>query len=309
MQVGLNSASDDAAQSASVRTCLRILRTSCAALVGLGVVLPLAYDTAPFALYREALERGLGGAPDRSTLTLILGITGGSIAGKWLAHLALLGHLARGERWAWRASLLGLFAWLVLDSAVSLAHGAWWNVALVNVVPAALVGVPLLVLGGHARIETGAPGTPWGSPGGLAVLVAALGALTGVMIALGGTTVLFAPWRTGLADAFHGGTASPPAEQLVATFFGPIGGSTLGQFLMLGALARHRIAAGDVRALDWTLLSFLGWLVVDTSWSLASGGVFNLLLVNVPFALLSLPILVWARVRVAARAPRSARPA
>lgn len=68
---------------------------------------------------------------------------------------------------------------------------------------------------------------------------------------------------------------------------------------MLASLARARIARGDVRAVDWSLASFLAWLLVDSSWSLWAGGLFNVLMVNVPFAAFSLPLLVWVRARLA----------
>ncbi|MGI9173964.1 MAG: hypothetical protein ACR2GR_01415 [Rhodothermales bacterium] len=49
----------------------------------------------------------------------------------------------RGERWAWQAVLRGTLVWFVVDSAVSLWHGATFNVYLVNLVPVLVFGLPL----------------------------------------------------------------------------------------------------------------------------------------------------------------------
>jgi hypothetical protein len=275
---------------------VRALAATAVAFVALGLVLPLAIDTPPFALYRDALEAEVGRVEPRTRM-LLLGITGGSIAGKWVAHLALVGALARGERWARRASLAGLASWFVLDSAVSLAHGAWWNVAYVNVVP--LVTFGALVAMTHGA-DTGAPPeVVRGSPAWWALLAAAIGATSGLVIALGGSSALFEPWRAALGEAHHGGPLPSTAARFAATFFGPIGGSTFAQFLILGALARERVSRGDLRALDWTLASFFAWFVPDCAWSLGSGGLFNVLLVNLPFAAVLLPPLAWARWKLA----------
>lgn len=276
----------------------RALAATTIAFVALGVALPVAIDAPPFAPYRDALDDAIGSGADPRTRTLLFGITGGSIAGKWVAHLALVSPLVRGERWARRASVAGLASWLVLDSTISLAHGAWWNVVYVNVVPVLTFGA-LLALTRSADAGSAPPAITPGSPAWWVMAVAALGATSGLVIALGGTSMLFAPWRAGLGEAHYGGALPPAASHLAATLFGPIGGATFAQFLLLGSLARERVARGDVRALDWTIASLLAWLVPDCAWSLASGGLFNVLLVNVPFAALTLPPLLWARVRLA----------
>ncbi|MBX7193108.1 MAG: hypothetical protein K1X94_13660 [Sandaracinaceae bacterium] len=262
-----------------------------AAFVTLGLALPLAIDAPVLGLYRQALVHAVG-EPDPRTWRLLLGITGASIAGKWVAHLALVPYLARGERWAWRASVIGLASWFAVDSLVSLAHGAWWNVAFVNLVPPATFGA-CLALARHRRwSDERAPELVRGSAAWWALLAAAIGTTSGAVIALGGSSVLFDPWREALAAA-HGASN----DAFVASFFGPIGGSTLAQFAMLGMLARHAVARGDRRALDWILASILAWLVPDSLWSLASAGAFNVWLVNLPFAALCVPPVLAARWR------------
>jgi hypothetical protein len=170
-------------------------------------------------------------------------------------------------------------------------------VAYVNVVP--LVTFGALVAMTHGA-DTGAPPeVVRGSPAWWALLAAAIGATSGLVIALGGSSALFEPWRAALGEAHHGGPLPSTAARFAATFFGPIGGSTFAQFLILGALARERVSRGDLRALDWTLASFFAWFVPDCAWSLGSGGLFNVLLVNLPFAAVLLPPLAWARWKLA----------
>ncbi|MEM1055779.1 MAG: hypothetical protein AAGI52_09635 [Bacteroidota bacterium] len=47
------------------------------------------------------------------------------------------------ERWAWHAMVWGLVTWFVIDSAVSLLHGAAFNVWMINVPCVLVFGVIL----------------------------------------------------------------------------------------------------------------------------------------------------------------------
>ncbi len=304
MWTGEDPGAGDGARSAAPHVSLRALRIACGALAVLGAALPLSALSSAFS---ASLEAGSGAPVDRRTTMLMLGITGGSHAGRWLAQLALVAHLERAERWAWRASLAGVGAALLVDVVYWLGHGVAWSVVLLDAVPGVLVGGLLLGLGRRATRELPPPPPPRApqqrAPQQRAVLfVCAVGLLSGLAIAFGGTSVLFDPWRRGLAAAHYGGTSSAHAEELVAQFFGSIGGATVAQFAVLGLLARGGVGGGERRALDWILASFLGWFLVDSAWSLAAGGAFNVLLVNLPFAVLALPVLAWARVRAAPRA-------
>lgn len=267
------------------------------AFAALGVTLPFAYGLPMFALYRDAVASATGDpalAASSPTLLLCLGMTGGSIAGKWIAHLgvARIG-LLHGERWAMRATLAGLFSWLILDTAVSLAHGAWANAALINPMP------PLLVLPALAWYARGASlDDPPPRPSPVALVAAVLGALSGVVIALGGDGPLFGLWRDGLSAAHFGGAPVPEAARALVRFFlGPIGGSTLGHFVLVGYLVRHAPPDRARSALGWAIASILVWFTVDSTVSLLAGAAFNVWMVNVPaLALFGLP-LVWAVAR------------
>jgi hypothetical protein len=74
----------------------------------------------------------------------LLGPFGATIAARWIV-MAWLFHepFRRHERWAWRAASWSLWAWLALDVFVCGWQRAWFNVALIDLWPAVLVGVPL----------------------------------------------------------------------------------------------------------------------------------------------------------------------
>lgn len=289
------------------------LEACCAGFALLGVVLPLAYDAPLFAPWRAGLEALLtdpASARGTPTLGLLLGITGGSIAGKWVAHLAIVRcALRRRLRWARYASIAGLLSWFLLDSAVSISEGALFNVLWVNLAPLLVFGVPLLAA---ARRDDGPTPPARRSRGlrraALAVQVAmAVGALSGVVIAAGPDTIAFAPWRAALADAHFGGGAIPHDALVIArVLFGPIGGTVLAQFVLLAAIARFAIARGEAWGAPACAASLLAWFAVDAGWSFAHDAAFNAWMVDVPTLLLTLPPLAWAA-REVARA--RARPA
>lgn len=282
----------------------RWLEWVCLFFASLGVGLPLALEAPPFAMYRAAVAAAIGDATllDQPTTRLVVGITGGSIAGKWALHWAIARYGIRARRrWAWHATLAGLLTWLVVDSVSSLLGGAIVNVWMINVLPPALV----LPLAWRLRPFCDAPPAParTGLEGvtRLALASAALGTLSGLVIAFGTESAWFDPWWRGLADAHFGGQApSAAAHALLRFFAGPIGGSTAGQCVMLAWVARNALSAGERWAWRGSAVSVLVWAGIDSSWSVLSGGAFNVWLVNVPCAVLLLAPLVWA----AAREPR-----
>jgi cytochrome c oxidase assembly factor CtaG len=94
-------------------------------------------------------------------------ITRIDIAGSYLlqAFVAAV-PFARRERWAWWATLGSLALWFVVDSSLSLAHGAAFNVLLINLMPL-VVFVPPLVATRRAFFERAgaAPGVAVDDPG------------------------------------------------------------------------------------------------------------------------------------------------
>ena len=115
-----------------------------------GIVVAL-FPNAPFLeLWNDAVARTFyGGAePEEAAAfrAFVLGPLGGTIAGSYLlqAFIAAV-PFARRERWAWWATLGGLALWFVVDSSLSLAHGATFNVLLINLVPLAIFVPPLVM--------------------------------------------------------------------------------------------------------------------------------------------------------------------
>lgn len=91
------------------------------------------------AAIAEAFFGGRWTAEGLSYHTFSSGPLGGTIAGFYVlqAFIAAV-PFARAERWAWHAIVWGTLAWFVVDSAVSLWHGAAFNVYTVNRAPCRL---------------------------------------------------------------------------------------------------------------------------------------------------------------------------
>ena len=289
----------------------RWLERACLGFAVFGAALPLVMATPVFSPYRGALERAVGdpsfvAGAGSATTQLVVGITGGSIAGKWLAHFAVARFAIRaGRRWALRATIAGLLAWFLIDSASSLVAGAWANVVMVNGMPL-LVVLPLAWRLARSMDGDALPADDRSrAPAALAFSTSLVGIAAGLVIAFALDTPAFAPWWRGLGTAHFGGADAPrTAHTLVRFFAGPIGGSTVGQFVLLAFVARYPMRAGERWAARWALASILGWALVDSAWSLASGAAFNVLWINLPFVALTTPPLVWALMRQR-RSPRA----
>lgn len=222
---------------------IRWFEAACVAFLLLGLVLPWAYASPLFAIYRAMLDRAVG-APVASSsgARFLVGITGGAIAGKWAAHwvVARFGLRAH-QRWAVRASLAGLLGWFVVDSAISLLVGAWANVLLVNLMPLA-VGLPLLRAiardcDGDAASPAAATRRAW-----VVGLMSAVAIVAGLV----------------LAGRFSGGALDGGPSGLVRWFAGPIGGSAVGHLALLFFLGRYAPTRDALLAGAASLLIWLG---------------------------------------------------
>jgi hypothetical protein len=273
------------------------------AFAAVGLFLPFLFYTPLLAPYRETLVRwawngsavapadwnGSAVAPaDADLAGLMLGITGGSIAGKWIVHaLVARGPLAEGRAWARDLTLRGLAVWFFADSIASLAVGAAFNVWMINLVPLALVGAPLVL--SWSRFDAGADEpAPLHGVARVCFWASLFGAFTGIAIAFGGSTPLLAPWFAGLESAHYGGAALGESPRRFAlAFFGPIGGCTLAQFVMLAMLVRHEPAR--LRTALAGSASIVSWFVVDSGYGAAHRGWFNIAMVNLPAIVATLP--------------------
>lgn len=117
-----------------------------------------AFD--PFGVYETRMARAFFGTPvlpaeAERVFSFVLAPFGATSLGYFVLQLFLV-HVAfpRREPWAWWAVASAFAIWFVLDTALSLAHGARFNVALANL-PALVAMAPGLVgtwRGVHARL-------------------------------------------------------------------------------------------------------------------------------------------------------------
>ncbi|MEM6338268.1 MAG: hypothetical protein AAF752_16965, partial [Bacteroidota bacterium] len=116
---------------------------------GFGLVVALfpdAFFLAPWnAAVAETFYKATEPAEAAAFRAFVLGPLGGTIAGSYVlqAFIAAV-PFARRERWAWWATLGALLVWFVIDSSLSLAHGAGFNVWMINLTPLAVFVPPLV---------------------------------------------------------------------------------------------------------------------------------------------------------------------
>lgn len=264
------------------------LEVACLFYAGLGAAVALAGDTWVFAPWNDAMADALFGSDAlpmdlRPLRSVLFGILGGSIVGKWVAafFVARWG-VRRYSRAAWMTSVVALGAWFSIDTTVSIASGAFFNVWMINVFPLVLVGGLLAALGPTTRSVTPARrrvAGDWVLPACMVAL-----SLSGLVFAYGTAGPLMAPWIRAAAEA---GMMGAPDEgtALLAFLAGPIGGTVFAHFVLLASATwfwpGERWAAGAVVA------SLAAWLVFDVSLSLWHDAAFNVLLIDLPCAGLS----------------------
>lgn len=114
-----------------------------------GVVVAVFPDAPFLAPWNGAVARAFyaGAEPEGAAAfrAFVLGPLGATIAGSYLlqAFVAAV-PFARRERWAWWATAGALALWFVVDSSLSLWHGAAFNVALINLAPLVAFVPPLV---------------------------------------------------------------------------------------------------------------------------------------------------------------------
>jgi hypothetical protein len=285
---------------------VRALWLVCLGFAGVGLVLAVAGHTAMFAPWRTAAARALLDRPVLpATLEPFVALTdailGGSIVGKWLAAAWLVRRaLAEGRRWAFRALVVGLLAWFLLDAGVSLAMGAAFNVWMIDHAPLVVFGG--LLVAARRRLEPAAPAPePAPSPAWAVLRWVCLGfAAFGVVVALGSHTLPFAHYRQAIADAWFGGTLDADAWAWLRFSYALIGATFLAHFLMLALALRH--APGERWVLDAVITSMLGWFLVDATLSAVHGAWFNVWMIDAP-SLLGVAVPWWLARRELPRPP------
>lgn len=172
------------------------LELVCWANVGLGLMVAVAPRWGGFAAWCAGLDRWVG-APASPEADLWLRFVAGPIGGTIAAHFLLLGWAARrapGAAWVRRAVVTSVLAWCALDSALSVALGAWFNLAYVNL-PCVVV---VLVATAVAR-----PGVTAAGPATVALCVAGGGAPPPAGVAIDLAV------DAGVVDVFDAGAGAP----------------------------------------------------------------------------------------------------
>jgi hypothetical protein len=111
----------------------------------------------PFGFYEGYMAQWLFGAdslpdPAKRAFAFALIPAGATTAAFFvLVHLIVHHAFTRREAWAYRAVVVAVLVWFVVDSALSALHGAWFNIAIANVPCLVVVGVPLVRLRPYFR--------------------------------------------------------------------------------------------------------------------------------------------------------------
>lgn len=116
----------------------------------MGIIIAIMPDSILFSLHTEATgNRFFGGqlpAEAENFRRFLFGPIGGTIAGYFLLQTFIVyGPFKSREPWAWKAIFWALMTWFITDSSVSIFHGAFFNVWMINIWTLILVGLPLLM--------------------------------------------------------------------------------------------------------------------------------------------------------------------
>jgi hypothetical protein len=114
-----------------------------------GIMMALLSGTPLFDLFNRQIDPAFwkAGTVDGATRqfqTWIYGVWGATIAG-WGVFMSFIVHypLRRKERWSWNCLVLGLLAWFILDTSLSLFHAVYFNV-IFNSALIIVVGLPVI---------------------------------------------------------------------------------------------------------------------------------------------------------------------
>jgi hypothetical protein len=257
----------------------RRLQIACLAFAALGIALAF--------LGERAL---LGELPpaERELWRWMAGPIGATMAGRWYLASALARRgIARGRRWAHDASIAALLAAFVVGAAAAFVHGGGARVWLVTLVPLGVAGIALALTREGLRAEAAPAAT---SRWSLALeAVCGVVALAGVAVAV--TPEALPPYQQAIERRF-----APFDLGLERLLFGLLGGEVVGQAVLLYALARRAIRAGERWATRAALESLLLWFAVDSVVSFAADAAFNVWMVNLPSLLaLGVPLVALHR--------------
>ena len=133
----------------SFRFWQRWLLAASAFFCAFGVVVALAPDAVFLAPWNAAVADVFYGGTEPEAAgafrRFVMAPLGGTIAGFYLLQTFIAAvPFARRERWAWQATLGALGLWFVVDASLSLAHGAVFNVWMIDLAPLVAFLPPLV---------------------------------------------------------------------------------------------------------------------------------------------------------------------
>lgn len=123
----------------------RLLMWVCWSFVAVGLVVALGMNTPLFEVYRGYFGTVYFDGALPRPMRVYLAFIAGPIGATFLAHFAMLALALRAvgaRRWVLRAVGFSVGGWFVVDTAMSLVHGAWFNVAMVNVPTLVVLAYP-----------------------------------------------------------------------------------------------------------------------------------------------------------------------
>lgn len=114
-----------------------------------GLLIAFFANSFLFEFYNDLIaDTFFGGAISSDAATFrnfIYGPLGGTISGYFILQLFILKFAFRNkETWSWYAIVIALAIWFVIDSAVSIMSGAYFNVLTINLLTILLHIIPLI---------------------------------------------------------------------------------------------------------------------------------------------------------------------
>lgn len=116
----------------------------------IGVLIAFTPDNFIFSYYTETINEnffsGNISGEAQHLRTFLFGIIGGTISGYFLMQTFIVWiPFYRKELWAWHAILWAIVLWFVIDSSLSIYHGAYFNILMINIWSLLLTLIPLIM--------------------------------------------------------------------------------------------------------------------------------------------------------------------
>lgn len=116
----------------------------------LGLIIALAPSSFFFQYHTEAITQiffsGYLPGEAQQLRRFLCGIAGGTIAGYFLLQTCIVWiPFYRRELWSWQAIFWAMLLWFVIDSGMSIYHGAYFNIWMINIWPLLLTLFPLVM--------------------------------------------------------------------------------------------------------------------------------------------------------------------